>query len=488
MRSVLPSRSGRKVPSGVMIAVRVGVLLLPAGLLLLASLQTKDEPQMLLWLGTACQFLFCFLLVLGQQAWQRPMGPLSVMLYFVALAWMWLIAGSLDAWYAHLTQAVLVVVPLLVFSLQTLTDSGAMAVRHARALAQRLADRKEWPAELAACRTLAEVKALREAIQIDAGPALALLAHSRVEVRVAALASLEFRKSWRPGQAEMVLQVTQRAEEPAVRAAAVAALGNLDDRVLIEALAEFLSDPAGEVRRAAAEALFWDIETRWGWIRYAIRRALADPAFQGDGPLWHNGQLLKPEAIADLTAWAAEKGVLAFRAAQILGVHYRRALNEQPTPALIEAVRSQLANPHAPAVLRMELAQLLKENGAAASLKDRDMLEKLLDSANPAPLRLIAAEALLAGTRHDRAVATLRDIARLANREIALTTADVVQRRLGVDLGLALGQPLPPLHSRLAAEVTRRVMLWAEQTQAGNRLPESGVRNQESAGTSRWLP
>ena len=50
-----------------------------------------------------------------------------------------------------------------------------------------------------------------------------------------------------------------------------------------------------------------------------------------------------------------------------------------------------------------------------------------------------------------------------SNRELALATADVVQRRLGVDLGLGLGQPLPPLHSRQAAGVARRVFLWATQ-------------------------
>jgi hypothetical protein len=41
--------------------------------------------------------------------------------------------------------------------------------------------------------------------------------------------------------------------------------------------------------------------------------------------------------------------------------------------------------------------------------------------------------------------------------------AAVVQRRVGVDLGLGLGQPLPPVQSRQAAEITRRVMHWATQ-------------------------
>ena len=56
---------------------------------------------------------------------------------------------------------------------------------------------------------------------------------------------------------------------------------------------------------------------------------------------------------------------------------------------------------------------------------------------------------------------TLKDLARLPNREIALATADVVQRRLGVDLGMGIGQPLPPVQTRQAAEIARRVTQWA---------------------------
>src|SRR5262249_15991371 len=90
-----------------------------------------------------------------------------------------------------------------------------------------------------------------------------------------------------------------------------------------------------------------------------------------------------------------------------------------------------------------------------------DLLTRLLSPANPAPLRLTAADALLADSDNPDALAALRDIARLPNREIALATAEVVQRRLNVDFGLAPEGPLPPLHSRQAAEVTRRVMMWA---------------------------
>src|SRR5207249_8632218 len=123
------------------------------------------------------------------------------------------------------------------------------------------------------------------ALTVDAAPALALLTHPRAEVRVAALAAMEFRKDWRTGQAELVLQTAQRAEQPAIRAAAVCALANVDDRWLVEAVAQFLHDPSTEVRRAATEALLWDSERRWTWIRYIVRRVLADPLYATDGAL-----------------------------------------------------------------------------------------------------------------------------------------------------------------------------------------------------------
>ena len=98
-------------------------------------------------------------------------------------------------------------------------------------------------------------------------------------------------------------------------------------KVFVEALAGFLRDPAWEVRRAAMEALLWDTESRWAWIRHLVRQALSDPIYQGDGPLRHDGQLFTPEAVTDLTAWSEEKGCLGDRAAQTLGRHYSRALS-----------------------------------------------------------------------------------------------------------------------------------------------------------------
>jgi hypothetical protein len=463
MSWVFSSRPGTYSQSPpTIVLLRLAILILPTTLLLVAASRYPGPPSIMLWLGTGVQALACVLTILSLRGLKQPIGPAVITLYLIALAWLWWGDGRED-WYTNLTKAILLVVPLTVFAHQTLTESGIAAIRRARTLADRVAARKEWPVELAACRALPEVKALRAALSIDAAPALALLTHPRSEVRVAALAALEFRKDWRPGQAALVLQTAQRAEQPAIRAAAVFALANVDDRNLVETVAQFLHDPAVEVRRAATESLLWDTEHRWTWIRFGVRRVLADPLFGNDGPLCHAGEMLSNEAVNDLTAWCAEKGVLAARAALTLGAHYLRALNERPDEALVQSLRQQLAEPHTPAVLRIELAKVLQYHQEL----EPELLQKMLDSSNPAPLRLIAVETLLAdhveGPARTGALAALRDLARLPNREIALATADVIQRRLGADLGMGLGQPLPPVHSRQAAEVTRRVMLWAEQ-------------------------
>jgi HEAT repeat protein len=417
----------------------------------------------MLWLGTGFQVVVCCLSFFSRKAREVGIGPSVITLYLIALGWLWWGAHDQVDWFGYLARAVLLVVPMAVFALQTLTESGATVIRRARMLADRLASRKEWPADLAACRTLPEVKAFREALHWDATPALALLRHKRPEVRVAALAALEFRKNWRLGQAEYVLWVAQNSQEPAVRAAAVSALANLDERALVETLANFLRDPSWEVRRAATEAILWETEQRWPWIRHAVRRTLADPVLQNDGPLRHDGTLLTAEAVTDLASWATEKGVVASRAALTLGAHYSRALSERTGGSLLASLKQQLADPHAPPVLRMELARILLEHREL----NRPLLEQLLDSANPAPLRLTAVEALLQESRDTSgppaALAALRDLARLPNREIAMATADLVQRKFGVDVGLPPGQPLPPLHSRQAAEVTRKVMMWAAE-------------------------
>lgn len=450
--------------------VKVGLQFLPALVLLACALA---RPHWALWAGSIFQLALVALLRLLDrgQGW-RTLGTSVLVVYLTAIAWLWVGLGirnpsdQISEKMFGLSLAILIVTALIVFGFQILADSGAQETRSARLLAQRLEDRRDWPEDLASCRDLPEVKDLREAIHSDAVPALALLLQPRPPVRVAALAALEFRKHWEPGQAELVLSVAQHAQEPEVRAGAVLALANLDDRLKIDQLAEYLCDPAREVRVAAAEALLWNSENRWMWIRPFVRQALADANQEEDGPLIPNGQMLSKEAVNDLTAWSAEKGVMAIRSALTLGAHYERLLSQEQDEIQIQDLQEQLANPNAATPLRMELARLLKKNG----LLPHDLHERLLDTANPAPLRLIASEALLAEGRHPAAIAALRDVARLPNREIALATAEIVQRRLGVDLGLALGQSLPPVQSRQAADVTRRVMAWASQSEFADQV------------------
>ena len=51
-----------------------------------------------------------------------------------------------------------------------------------------------------------------------------LLNERKPQVRISALAALEFRKLWRPGQAEMVLAALNREQVPEIRIAAINAL------------------------------------------------------------------------------------------------------------------------------------------------------------------------------------------------------------------------------------------------------------------------
>jgi hypothetical protein len=375
----------------------------------------------------------------------------------------------IEDWYLSLSQGVLLVASLLLFGHQVVVASGATELRRAQVLAARLAARKNWPEKLYDCRTLPEVKALREALQLDAAPALNLLRQRRPEIRIAALAALEFRKHWRRGQAETVLDLAQREPEPLVRATALSALANVDDLLLVNRLAAFLRDPDEHVRRAASEALLWDGGRRWPGIRLLVRTALADTSLATAASIVPTGQSLPPEALKDLTAWTSETGLLSVRSARTLSALYDRALRERDDQELIEELRRQTLSSKCPSCLRIELAHLLKRRG----LLDRKLYEVLLDRLNPVPLRLLAAESLLEEQEHAQALTVLREVARLPNREIALAIAAVVQRQLGVDLGLPPNQPPPPLNSRHAAEITRRVMLWGadEPGQAVSSLP-----------------
>src|SRR5262249_44505099 len=158
--------------------------------------------RLVLWLGAAFQMLACVLALVSRQAGRELAAPAVIMLYVIALSWLVLGTAGFHDPFLHVAQAVLLVIPLGFFPAQCLRDSRAPALRRARQLARRLAARAEWPADLLAdCRALPEVKALREALHIDATPALELLSNPRPPVRVAALTALEYRAHWHHGQA-----------------------------------------------------------------------------------------------------------------------------------------------------------------------------------------------------------------------------------------------------------------------------------------------
>jgi hypothetical protein len=464
MPESLLNRKSSHPASPAMLAWRVALMLLPACLILIAILRQWEKAKPILWVCALTQLLACGACLLNRRNYRQPVNAVMMILYLTALSCLLITSSSTDDWFPHLAQALLLMVPLLFFGFTIVSGSGAPALRHARGLARRLAHRKDWPGDLQACRELPEVKALREALQIDAGPALELLENPRDEVRLAALAALEFRKDWRPGQAETVLEMAQSAKEPIVRAAALAALGNVDSIGLIESMGDFLRDPAPQVRKAAREALLWNLDQRWRWLHQPIRRALGDPVCFDDGPLKLNGQLMPPEAVNDYMAWIAEGGIVGHRAAQTLSMHYAQVLSDSPKKSDINIVHFLVADSHTSPLLRLELAKLLQEYGEL----DLNLLERVLDSSNPAPLRLFGVKALLAQGPHEEALVALKELARLPNREIALATAEVVQSKLGIDLGLPLGQLHPPLHSRQAADIARRVMAWASVVESDN--------------------
>src|SRR5207249_6439029 len=140
MPSMPKPRSKRRVPSPILAAVRVLIPLLPAGLLLVGVLRTDGQPQLMVGLGCLFQILIYSLSFGTQRSWRDPLGLHVIILYLIALGWLWLVAPHFaDDWYLHFAQSVLLVVPLSIFALQILTNSGAASLRRARVLAQKLA-------------------------------------------------------------------------------------------------------------------------------------------------------------------------------------------------------------------------------------------------------------------------------------------------------------------------------------------------------------
>jgi hypothetical protein len=371
---------------------------------------------------------------------------------------------------APLARGGLLVVAAGLLAAVDLTRTGLEPRRRAVAVAKRLKARLRWPDGPEGMARLPEVRALRAATRDDPVPALDLLADRRAEVRLAALAALGDRPFWRPAEAAVVLQAA-KTPDPGVRAAALAALGRATDPNTVGGLTGFLRDPDPGVRAAAGAALLAD-PARWAGVRDAVRDALAAPALAADGPLPGVADRLPPMAICDLTSWAAEHEPLAGRSIATLAEFYARRLHAGGSPELPAELGRLVTDAGTPTALRVELAGLLR----GLDLLPPDLLDRMTDVDQPGPVRLLAAELLLAADPDDAdAVDVLRGLGRQPNRETAITIARLLQTYLGMDLGLPAG-PLAP-QSRPAAEVAKRVLVWATTARTNPQMPPGPATN-----------
>jgi hypothetical protein len=435
--------------------VSLGLLLLPTALLGVLAARYQSVP---LVAGAGVQGLFALVFLRVHPVWRPPVSSSVVTLYLIALAWAWVPLRGTTDWAVSLAHGTLLLGVVALLAAHDLNRIGAEPLRRANKWCRRIAARADWPAQVADCRTVPEAVALRSAVREEVSPALALLSDPRPQVQAAALGALEYRSHWRPGEAELVLRMVQNSTEPGVRVAAAYALAGVDTAELVEGLAGFLRDPAPEVRRAAAEALLWDGERRWPMARESIREALNDQKLAGDGPLFEGTVRLPAAAVCDLTVWAAEAPPLSSRAILTLAEQYHYGLNDPDRPELGSELVAMMLAPETPPGLRVELAALLRDH----QLLTPDVLDRLTNLDQPGPIRLFAAEVMLRANPEDPdGIDVLRGLARQPNREMAVAVAGILQNVLGLELGMPPGGELPVPTSKLAAEVARRVLAWA---------------------------
>jgi hypothetical protein len=450
-------------PAG--LAIGLGVLLGPALLLAAAGLRDGQGAAWWYFAAAGAEALAAVGFVLGYRTLTPP--PTATGLATGGLAWLavvlapWVTGAAVGQdWFAYLLRGLLTLPLLAALAAFALQNSGALLIRQAQRLAQQVLAQASWPTDPAACRDLPLVKAFAAVVQFDATPALQLLTDPRPQVRFVALLPLEQRRYWRPGQIERVLAVLQRETVPEVKAAAIKTLYHLQEARFLEAVAEHLRDPSPLVRQATAVVVMRESKSkkRWGYVREGVRKALIDPGLVNDGSILPPGMKMHKDALEDFLGWSAQHGSMGTRACLSLISHHAHAMQERPDE-MAPRLRQLALEESRATLLRTELARILCQR----KLADASLLEQLIEPKNPTPLRLLAADTILQAGPSARVAACLRDLARMNNRELALATADVLQRRLGIDMGLAMGQPLPPINSTRAVEVQKRLMQWASR-------------------------
>ena len=456
------------------LALRWLVFVLPSVLLLFQVFLTPIESQFWLLIGFGVNAGSAVLAM----SLLRDLPSIrfsALFLSLIGLPWFFLTHDAGGFFTQTLAQVILVSCVIAGLIAHWLDRSGSLMYRKARLLSEQISRKTDWPNELLRCKDIPEVSEFRQAIRYDAGPALNLLDHTHPGVRIAALSALEHRTHWTIGQTNEVMRLLETDRIAEVRLMAICALGALRERRITEAIAHALSDRDEQVRYTAAEKLFIKSERRsrdrrWQWMRNGVRLALSSNFMTDQGPILQDGQTLTAEAVADFVAWAGDRGPLGVRSSETLAIHYSRLMREEPEETSHELI-ALVENSQTPALLRVQLAKLISNQHKG----DIKLMEKLLSGGNPVPLRQMAAETLLTRTgRHPEALATLREIAKLGNRELAIDTARIVQHCLNIDLGIAIGQPMPHPASPRAADITRKLLQWAMQSEPSQNAIDLG--------------
>ena len=396
------------------------------------------------------------LVLLGFRTAIRPPAIAStILLYLIALGWLWFPTRDNPDVFARMSRGLLLLGAVGMLIRHDLARSGVEPRRRARILCKWLSRRTRWPQDLADFESLPEIRALQESVDDDPMPVIALLGDPRPEVRLAALISLQRRPYWREIEAIPVLTAARQAREPYICAAALRALKTVEDSTSLHEIAGYLRHPDPEVRQAAMDAILYNCSRRWPTVRNAVKEALSDPALADDGPL-PPGKL-SPLAICDLTSWATEVPPLGDRSIRSLVEYHALALSRGDQTHLAIQLAEQTIDANTPPVLRVELAHLLR----GFRLITPELLDRMSDLDQPGPLRLVAAEVLLESDPNDpTAIEVLRGLGRQPNRETALTIAWLLQRYLGLDMGLPADGSLMP-HSKAGMDAAKRVLQWA---------------------------
>lgn len=446
-------RSGRE--SQLRKLATIGLAFAPSVMLAISASRLESQARSVS-IGIAVTLAVEGLFVFTRFGPQKSIGGLlTIAFYLIAALVLRFNSPDLNWIGTHLMLAVSILVAVGLIVRREVSKTGGNA-RKVKFLISKLLTRKEWPASFEEYKNCPLIRSLKEELGDNAAPVLPLLTHDDVRIQMAVLTAMEFFPTWRSGQVEVVLQRATYTDQPHVRAAALTALANVVKTRHVQAILPFLTDSSEIVRRAAAIAVLWDSASRWSEIRSSIRGALTAPHAARDGPLPCSGSF-PPAALDDLVNWAVESGPVGKRATATLIRHCKKAIHEDGSSIAIDRVCSLITNTKVPAAIRVEVAHRLQ----SADSFPVNVAVTLLGMANPTMLRVLAAGAILSNHSNPEAVEVLREAAKQPNREITLAVAQLVQKYLGVDLGLTVGGEPPPTNSREAAEIARRVQKWA---------------------------